>query len=464
MTNTSTTSKSSACHACAFSCSASKGSYDGNASASHTQGGGVRRRVVVTGAGVVCPLGVGVHYVWPKILNGECGLTNIQGEGYDKIPCQVAGHVPRGDGEGQFNFKAHVTPAERNSVNDGIAFALAATNEALEQADWKPSVDESRVRTGVAVGMGMAGLQDIVDTALTLHQKGYRRVSAYFVPRILPNMAAGHISMRYQFKGPNHAVSTACTTGAHAIGDASRFISHGDADVMVAGGAEACICPIALAGFARARALSTNFNDTPQKASRPFDKTRDGFVMAEGAAIVILEEYEHAVSRGATILAEILGYGLAGDASHITAPSEDGQGAEHCMKNALRDAQVDPSEVGYINAHATSTPLGDAIENQAIKRLFKSIQSQLAVSSTKGATGHLLGGAGALEAVFTIMACHTGKMPPTINLTEKTEEFDMNYVLNLAQDWNISNQSRRIALTNSFGFGGTNASLCIGSV
>lgn len=378
-----------------------------------------------------------------------------------QMPCKIAGLIPRGKEDYKLNIEEHFTASQLRMISPSIALALIAADEALRDANWKPKDKLSLERTGVAIGMGMVDLDDIQSTGRAL-EKRYSQVSPYFVPRILTNMASGQVSMKYGFQGPNHSVSTACATGCHAIGDAFRMIKNDDTDVMVCGGTEAAVSPLGIAGFCRLRALSTKFNDTPEAASRPFDVNRDGFVMGEGAGIVVLEEYHHALNRKANIYAEVSGYGLSGDAYHMTAPRTDGAGAVRAMKRAIHDAKLSLNDVGYINAHATSTPLGDEIEARAIKTLFGAHARNLMVSSTKGAIGHLLGAAGAVEAIFTILACHAAYIPPTINLNEPSPGLDLDFVPHEAKPW-LQNKPFRIALSNSFGFGGTNASLCISS-
>ncbi|HEV2161310.1 MAG TPA: beta-ketoacyl-ACP synthase II [Stellaceae bacterium] len=416
------------------------------------------RRVVVTGCGVVTPLGVGTETVWKRLLEGQSGIRAIQNFDVSDLPAKIAGQVPRGEtASGSFNADDWVPPKEQRKMDEFIVFALAAAQQAVEDSGWKPTDPVDRERTGVMIGSGIGGLPGITEGALTVHEKGPRRLSPFFIPANLINLASGHVSIRYGFCGPNHAVVTACSTGAHAIGDAARIIMWDDADVMVAGGTEAAICRIGIAGFAAARALSTKFNDEPQRASRPWDRDRDGFVMGEGSGIVVLEEFEHAKKRGAKIYAEVVGYGMSGDAHHITAPAEDGSGAFRAMRNALNRAKLTPEQIDYVNAHGTSTPLGDEIELGAVKRLFGEAAYKLSMSSTKSAIGHLLGAAGSVEAIFSILALRDRTVPPTLNLENPSPSCDIDLVPLEAKQRPV-----RYALSNSFGFGGTNASLIFG--
>lgn len=413
------------------------------------------RRVVVTGMGLVSPLGCGVDVTWDRLIRGESGLGAIQSFDVSDLPAKVAAHVPRGDGaSGSFNPDDWVSPKEQRRMDPFIVFGLAATEQAVKDAGWLPESEDDRARTGVMIGSGIGGLQEIAKGSILVEGGNARKLSPFFIPAALINLISGYASIRYGFKGPNHSAVTACATGAHAIGDASRLIMLDDADVMVAGGSEAAICRLGIAGFSAAKALSTKFNDTPQKASRPWDVERDGFVMGEGAGVVVLEEYEHAKKRGAKIYAEVVGYGMSGDAYHITAPAPNGDGAYRCMLSAFKHAKMSPQDVDYVNAHGTSTPLGDEIELGAVKRVFGDAAYKLSMSSTKSAIGHLLGAAGAAEAIFTIMALRTGIVPPTLNLDQPSEGCDLDLVPHVAKERPV-----RAALSNSFGFGGTNASL-----
>ena len=414
------------------------------------------RRVVVTGMGMVTPLGAGVGATWERLIEGQSGVRAIQSFDVTDLPSKIAGQVPKGEASaGLFNPDVWVTPQERRRMGEFVLFALAAAGEAVEDAGWKPTAEEDLERTGVMIGSGIGGLPEIYEGSVILHERGPRRVTPFFIPASLINLASGHVSIRYGFKGPNHSVVTACSTGAHAIGDASRLIQIDDADVMVAGGTEAAICRLGIAGFAAARALSTNFNDQPERASRPWDKDRDGFVMGEGAGVVVLEELEHAKKRGAKIYAEIVGYGLSGDAYHITAPSPEGNGGFRSMQAALKRAGFTPDDIDYVNAHGTSTPKGDEIELGAVRRLFGDAAHRLSMSSTKSAIGHLLGAAGSVEAIFSIMAINRSIVPPTLNLENPSDGCrDIDLVPLRAKERKV-----RAALSNSFGFGGTNASL-----
>jgi 3-oxoacyl-[acyl-carrier-protein] synthase II len=411
-------------------------------------------RVVVTGLGMVTPLAAGVEATWRRLLAGESGAARVESFDVSDIACQIAAQVPRGAAPDAFNPDEWMEPKEQRKVDDFIIFAAAAAGQALKDADWAPKTYEDQVDTGVLIGSGIGGLGGIYEASVTLHEKGPRRISPFFIPGRLINLAGGHVSIVHGLKGPNHAVVTACSTGAHAIGDAGRLIALGDAKVMVAGGAESVVNRLALAGFAACRALSTGFNDRPTQASRPYDRDRDGFVMGEGAGCVVLEDYEHAKARGARIYAELVGYGLSGDAYHITSPSPDGDGAFRGMSMALKRAGLSPGEIDYINAHGTSTPVGDEIELRAVERLLGNAAATATMSSTKSSIGHLLGAAGAVEAIFSILAIRDQIAPPTLNLDNPSVETAIDLAPHVARKRKID-----VSLSNSFGFGGTNASV-----
>ena len=415
------------------------------------------RRVVVTGLGMVSPLGCGIEPTWKRILNGESGARKIETFDVSDLASQIACVVPRGDGgNGTFNADQWMEPKDQRKVDDFIIFAMGAARQALDDANWHPESEEDKCATGTMIGSGIGGLSGIADTSILLKERGPRKVSPFFIPGRLINLASGYVSIEHGLKGPNHSVVTACSTGAHAIGDASRLIALGDADVMLAGGTESPICRIGMAGFCAARALSTAFNETPEKASRPYDKDRDGFVMGEGAGILVLEEFDHAKKRGAKIYAEVVGYGLSGDAYHITSPAPDGNGAFRSMSAALKRAEISASDIDYINAHGTSTQIGDEIELAAVERLLGNAASRVSMSSTKSCTGHLLGAAGAIEAIFGILAIRDNIAPPTINLDNPSVETAIDLVPNTSRQREIN-----VVLSNSFGFGGTNASVIL---
>lgn len=422
------------------------------------------QRVVVTGLGAVTPLGLGVRRTWQRLLAGDCGIVSLRDEGeqYKRQQCLVAGLVPLGSkAQGAWEAGDWLSKDEQRRMSKFMQYAVYAAGEALEDAGWDPRTEQEQNSTGLCLGSGIGSFKEIYETSIDFYTGSAKKVSPFFVPKLLINLAAGHISIKYSLKGPSHAATTACTTGAHSIGDAARFIAHGDADVMLAGGSESCIDPLAFVGFERLKSLTTDFNDEPQRASRPFDKQRSGFVIGEGAAVLVLESLDHARERGARILAEFAGYGTSSDAHHLTAPLPDGDGACRAMRMALKHAGCLPRDVDYINAHATSTPLGDVAENRAIKKLMLgehgvSKGRDICLSSTKGAVGHMLGAAGAVEAIFGVLAVQTGVVPPTLNLEHvESKEFDCNYVAGAMQEKDV-----KVVLSNSFGFGGTNASLC----
>jgi 3-oxoacyl-[acyl-carrier-protein] synthase II len=413
------------------------------------------RRVVVTGLGMVTPLACGVEPTWQRLIEGQSGVRRIERFDVSDIPSKIAGQIPRGDGsDGTYNPDQWMEPKEQRKVDDFIIYGMCAARQALDDAGWRPTSRDDQIATGVLIGSGIGGIEGIAANAVILKERGPRRISPFFIPGRIINLASGYVSIEFGLKGPNSAVVTACSTGSHAIGDAGRMIALGDADVMVAGGAESPVSRISIAGFAAMRALSTNFNDTPECASRPYDKDRDGFVMGEGAGVLVLEEYEHAKRRDAKIYAELVGYGLSGDAYHISAPSPDGDGALRCMTAAIRRAGISPAEIDYINAHGTSTPLGDELELEAVHRLVGNAAGRMSMSSTKSSIGHLLGAAGAVEAIFTILALRDGVAPPTINLDNPSVETPVDLVPHHAKKKDID-----VVLSNSFGFGGTNASV-----
>jgi 3-oxoacyl-[acyl-carrier-protein] synthase II len=422
------------------------------------------RRVVVTGMGMVSPLGVGVDHNWSEITNGKSGIKKIEHFDVSDITSRIAGIIPRSEDEnptdGAFNPNLFMEPKEQRKVDIFIVYGMAAAQEAIKDSGWEPANEEDQNRTGVLIGSGIGGLDEIYRSSTLLNERGPRRLSPFFVPAALINLVSGHVSIKYGYKGPNHSVVTACATGTHAIGDAARLIALDDADVMIAGGAEGAVCRLGVAGFAAARALSTGYNDDPEAASRPWDDARDGFVIGEGAGIVVLEEYEHAKKRGAKIYGEVIGYGLSGDAHHITSPAEDGNGGYRAMEAALKRAKINPEDVDYINAHGTSTPVGDGIEFGAVKRMFGNALDTVSMSSTKSAIGHLLGAAGAVEAIYSLKAIETGTMPPTLNLENPSENCSgMDLVPKEAKQKEI-----KTVLSNSFGFGGTNASVIMKAV
>jgi 3-oxoacyl-[acyl-carrier-protein] synthase II len=412
------------------------------------------KRVVVTGLGMVSPLACGVEPTWKRLIAGEAAASSVERIDVSDLPCKIAAQVPRGAAPDAFRPDEWVDAKEQRRNDTFIIFAITAATQALADAQWAPKTYQEQIESGVLIGSGIGGLEGIAETAITLHEKGPRRVSPFFIPGSLINLASGQVSIRHGLKGPNHSVVTACSTGAHAVGDAARLIALGDAEVMVAGGAESSINRLALAGFAACKALSTGFNDRPRQASRPYDRDRDGFVMGEGAGCLVLESWEHAKARGARIYAEIIGYGMSGDAYHITSPAPDGDGAFRAMSAALKRAGLKPADIDYVNAHGTSTPMGDEIELRAVERLLGEAGKGMAMSSTKSSIGHLLGAAGAVEAIFSILAIRDGVAPPTLNLDHPSVETAIDLVPHVARKLDV-----RTALSNSFGFGGTNASL-----